>query len=152
MVKTRFEVIGFNEYTSVWDGVRKIMAKEGPRGFYTGLQVSLIRDLPFSGLYYPLYEESKTAFAFLLGMDYLSEHSQNNKSQLLLLTALAATNANVLSCVITHPIDIIRTRILFRFYAKDPNQNDRGVSDAVFKIYRYEGMRGFFRGLTPRIL
>ena len=73
VVKTRFEVIGFNEYSSILDGVRKIMAHEGPRGFFTGLQVSILRDLPFSGLYYPLYEESKTAFAFALGMNALND-------------------------------------------------------------------------------
>jgi hypothetical protein len=28
---------------------------EGARGFFTGLKISLIRDVPFSGLFYPIY-------------------------------------------------------------------------------------------------
>ena len=55
MIKTRFEVIGFNEYTSTYDAVRKIYRTEGIGGFTTGLKVSLIRDVPFSGCFYPIY-------------------------------------------------------------------------------------------------
>ena len=83
VIKTRFEVIGFNEYSSVSDAVRKILRQEGVRGFFTGLYVSILRDLPFSGLYYPLYEESKKAFAYSLGMQALSEDAQNDKLKLL---------------------------------------------------------------------
>ena len=57
--------------------------------------------------------------------------------------------ANVMSCLITHPIDIIRTRILFQFYNTDPTQQYKGVSDAFAKIYRYDGIGGFFRGMLP---
>jgi hypothetical protein len=54
--------------------------------------------------------------------------------------------------MITHPIDIIRTRILFKFYTQDPNQNYTGILDAGRKIYKYDGFRGFFRGMVPRVL
>ena len=72
MVKTRFEVIGFNEYNSVWDACQKIVKNEGYRGFFIGMRVALLRDLPFSGLYYPLYEESKVVVSAALGHQSLS--------------------------------------------------------------------------------
>ena len=55
VIKTRFEVIGFCEYSSTWDAFKKIYASEGLGGFATGLKVSLIRDVPFSGVFYPIY-------------------------------------------------------------------------------------------------
>ena len=59
VIKTRFEVVGFNEYNSTYDAVRKIYAQEGLSGFSTGLKVSLIRDVPFSGIFYPIYNFTK---------------------------------------------------------------------------------------------
>jgi hypothetical protein len=69
VIKTRLEVLGFSEYTSLLDAVRKIYAKEGPLGFFTGLKISLIRDVPFSGVFYPIYEFCKRFYASVLGVD-----------------------------------------------------------------------------------
>jgi hypothetical protein len=55
LIKSRLEVIGFNEYNSIMDAVRKIYLQEGLSGFWTGIKVSLIRDVPFSGTFYPIY-------------------------------------------------------------------------------------------------
>lgn len=55
VIKTRLEVVGFNEYSGIADACRKIYAREGMSGFFTGLKISLIRDVPFSGLFYPVY-------------------------------------------------------------------------------------------------
>lgn len=55
IIKTRFEVVGFKEYGSVYDACRQIVRKEGFGGFFTGLKVSLIRDIPFSSIFYPTY-------------------------------------------------------------------------------------------------
>jgi len=55
VIKTRLEVVGFNEYTGVIDAVKKVYSREGPRAFFTGLKISLIRDVPFSGTFYPIY-------------------------------------------------------------------------------------------------
>ena len=55
VIKTRLEVVGFNEYSGVFDAVNKIYAREGFKAFFTGLKISLIRDVPFSSTFYPIY-------------------------------------------------------------------------------------------------
>lgn len=55
VIKTRLEVIGFSEYNNTLDAFRQILAKEGAKGFFTGLKISLIRDVPSSGIFYPVY-------------------------------------------------------------------------------------------------
>jgi hypothetical protein len=87
VVKTRFEVIGFNEYTSIADAVTKIYATEGLKGFMVGLKVGCFRDVPFTGIYYPIYEEAKHAYARLFGFELLSSHEHNNKVQLAILSS-----------------------------------------------------------------
>lgn len=55
VIKTRLEVVGFNQYASLTDACKQIYKLEGIPGFFTGLKISIIRDVPFSGLFYPIY-------------------------------------------------------------------------------------------------
>jgi len=65
VIKTRLEVVGFNEYNSVFDAFSKIYRLEGIGGFWTGIKVSLIRDVPFSGIFYPIYNFCKKELQIL---------------------------------------------------------------------------------------
>lgn len=69
VIKTRLEVIGFNEYKGVSDACTKIYHKEGPLGFYTGLRISLIRDVPFAGMFYPVYSMFRQELTDKFAMD-----------------------------------------------------------------------------------
>lgn len=73
IIKTRLEVIGFNEYNSISDACRKIYLNEGLGGFMTGVKISLIRDVPFSGIFYPIYNLFKYELAALYELKYKSE-------------------------------------------------------------------------------
>ena len=37
-------------------------------GLFTGLRVSLIRDVPFSGIFYPIYSLFKTYFMMMMNL------------------------------------------------------------------------------------
>ena len=69
VIKTRLEVVGFSEYNGVAHAARTIVAKEGFSGFFTGLKISLIRDVPFSGVFYPIYNFFKVYYSNLLGTE-----------------------------------------------------------------------------------
>lgn len=45
-----------------------------------------------------------------------NSENKNKVVNLALITSLASWSANIVSCVITHPIDLIRTRVYFKFY------------------------------------
>jgi hypothetical protein len=68
------------------------------------------------------------------------------------VTTCASTTANIISCTITHPIDLIRTRVLFKYYSKNKDEQYDGLRQAFSKIYETDGFFGFFRGLMPRII
>lgn len=63
VIKTRYEVVGFNEYSSIFDAAKKIYINEGFRGYFTGVKVSLVRDVPFTGTFYPIYSFFKREMA-----------------------------------------------------------------------------------------
>ena len=118
VIKTRFEVLGFSEYSGFTDAIRKLYINEGPGGFFTGLKISLIRDVPFAGIFFPIYEFCKKFYSLLL----LSEIEDPNKKRVMnvaLISSLSSVTANLMSCMITHPLDIIRTRVFFQYYNKD---------------------------------
>ena len=119
VIKTRLEVLGFSEYSSLYDAAGKIFSQEGAMGFLTGLKVSLIRDVPFSGLFFPIYEICKVFYSRILMFDYRDDFMHNRALYLTLISSLSSITANFWSCVITHPLDIIRTRIFFQRFNKD---------------------------------
>ena len=118
VIQTRFEVLGFSAYSGFTDAIRKLYINEGPGGFFTGLKISLIRDVPFAGIFFPIYEFCKKFYSLLL----LSEIEDPNKKRVMnvaLISSLSSVTANLMSCMITHPLDIIRTRVFFQYYNKD---------------------------------
>jgi hypothetical protein len=118
VIKTRLEVLGFSEYNGMYDAVGKIYKNEGLGGFFTGLKISLLRDVPFSGIFFPIYEMCKKVYSLFLNVNsnYIQERRLYYNA---LISIMASISANFLSCVITHPLDIIRTRVFFQFYNKD---------------------------------
>jgi hypothetical protein len=105
--------LGFAEYDNLYDAVLKVYSKEGIRGFFTGLGISLLRDVPFSGIFFPIYEFNKKLFSFAIRFDPNNELEKNRGFYIAAISALSSVSANFASCVITHPIDIIRTRVFF---------------------------------------
>jgi solute carrier family 25 protein 39/40 len=82
-------------------------------GFFTGLKISLIRDVPFSGIFFPIYELTKKSLSFILNFDINKDYSKNRAYYISFISAISSVTANFMSCVITHPLDIIRTRAFF---------------------------------------
>lgn len=103
VIKTRLEVVGFNEYSGMADACKKIYMREGLGAFFTGIQISLIRDVPFAGLFYSIY----SLFRAELRMLYEYEMSGHNVSQADRVKAIAAISslssmaANIAACTIT---------------------------------------------------
>jgi hypothetical protein len=154
VIKTRLEVVGFNEYNGVWDACRKIYTTEGLPAFFTGLKISLIRDVPFAGVFYPIYSFFRSYISALYEYEMSGRTGVTQADRMRALAAIASVSAmmaNIASCTLTHPIDLIRTRALFKHYNKDVNQHYSGILNGVNKIYINDGFQGFFKGLLPRI-
>lgn len=67
---------------------------------------------------------------------------------------LAAAEAGVLTLVLTNPIWVVKTRLCLQYdstVGTADSKQYRGMTDALVKIYKNEGIRGLYRGFVPGI-
>lgn len=118
-------------------------ARSGIRGFsslWRGLAPTLLRDVPFSMLYWFGYENLKKR------MDVSCAQSQ---SEYILKSFASGLVSGSISAAITTPFDVIKTRVQVDRYSTEPS--GRSASQIAQSIFRSEGWRGLFIGIVPRI-
>ncbi|EFC46847.1 predicted protein, partial [Naegleria gruberi] len=143
VVKTRLEFMENNR--GVLETFSHIAKNEGLRGFFSGLFATLVRDIPNAGLNFLFYNQTRYA---LTNTFYKGREKEMETSPFITMPSGAV--GGVLSSVITHPFDMIRTRLQL-----EPSSNTKaynGVIHALVTITKNEGFRTLFRGVSPRIM
>lgn len=111
-----------------WSVVKEL----GLFGLYKGARACLLRDVPFSAIYFPAYAHTKARLA--------DENGYNHPLSLLVAGAIAGIPA---ASLVT-PADVIKTRL--QVVARTGQTTYSGITDAVRKIYAEEGPRAFWKG------
>lgn len=124
-----------------------LVRNHGVLGLWRGYTATLLRDVPFSALYWPLYEQTKA----VLG----SPARQTSKDYFMVCFASGALAGSVASTV-TLPFDVIKTIRQIDIGEKEimnVRQGQTGTNLLIAKeLVREQGVRGLFVGLTPRLL
>ncbi|KAF9427157.1 mitochondrial aspartate-glutamate transporter agc1 [Podila epigama] len=143
IVKIRLQVAGeaakASEGAAPRPGAVTIVRNLGLMGLYKGASACLLRDIPFSAIYFPVYAHLKKD-VFKEGPDH-----RLAISELLMAGAIAGMPA----AYFTTPADVIKTRL--QVEAKKGQSTYSGITDAARKIYAEEGFRAFFKGGPARI-
>lgn len=142
IVKIRLQVQGEMAKTSdvpkrsaMW-----IVRNLGLVGLYKGASACLLRDGPFSAIYFPCYAHLKK--------DYFGESPTKKLGVLQLLTAGAI--AGMPAAYLTTPCDVIKTRL--QVEARKGETKYTGLRHAASTIYKEEGFKAFFKGGPARIM
>lgn len=135
VIKTRFESRAFN-YSSTAHALSSILRTEGLRGLTKGLGPTLVRDVPFSGLYLMFYEQLKT---------WVPEEVSGTQSSAAVHFSCGLV-AGLLASLVTQPADVIKTRLQLS------SGSGLRLTGAVLQIYRDRGLGGFTTGIVPRSL
>jgi len=135
VIKTRFESRAFN-YSSTAHALSSILRTEGLRGLTRGLGPTLVRDVPFSGLYLMFYEQLKT---------WVPEEVSRTQSSAAVHFSCGLV-AGLLASLVTQPADVIKTRLQLS------SGSGLRLTGAVLQIYRDRGLGGFTTGIVPRSL
>nr|AKN21581.1 slc25a-13 [Schmidtea mediterranea] len=118
---------------SIYQSVCRIFTVSGLPGFYRGLFSTVLRDAPYSGIFVMTYNRSKEVF------------KANEDSCGFLRLVMCALVASCFASTITQPADVIKThRQLF-------TEKRENTSDILQRIYKTEGIGGYFRGSSLRI-
>jgi len=122
-------------------GAVHIIRQLGVVGLYKGATACLMRDIPFSAIYFPVYSHFKTD---VFHQDY------NGKQLSFLETLASAAIAGMPAAYLTTPFDVVKTRL--QVEARKGQSHYKGVFDAFGKIYREEGFKALWKGGPARII
>lgn len=115
----------------------------GLKGMYRGYEWTLLRDVPFNAIYFTLYNVLKTEF-----IKHKSKKCGANTNLSAKELLFAGCVSGTVASAITTPADCIKTCV----QSGSQEFANVGVLGAARIIYKQNGMRGFFRGVIPRIL
>lgn len=117
-----------------------IVRNLGLVGLYKGASACLLRDVPFSAIYFPTYNHLKR--------DLFGESPAKKLGILQLLTAGAI--AGMPAAYLTTPCDVIKTRL--QVEARKGDTAYTSLRHAAKTIWKEEGFSAFFKGGPARIL
>ncbi|KAI3406045.2 AGC1 [Candida oxycetoniae] len=122
----------------------QIVRQLGIKGLYKGASACLLRDVPFSAIYFPTYANLKK---YMFGFDPNDDTKKQKLSSWQLLVAGALAGAP--SAFFTTPADVIKTRL--QVAGKKNDIKYRGIIDCGASILRTEGLSAFFKGSLARV-
>ena len=115
---------------------RLLYQREGVRGFYRGVGIAALGSAPGVACYITVYEWAKHRLAAGLGGGWSVDSPVVHLS--------AGFAAEVVSCVVWLPIDVVKERL----QAQGPAVQNRytGSLDGIARVARLEGLRGLYKG------
>lgn len=122
-------------------GAIEIVRELGIKGLYKGAAACLLRDIPFSAIYFSVYSNLKRR-VFGEGVD----GKRLRPIEFLAAGAIAGMPAAYLAT----PADVIKTRL--QVVPRPGQQTYHSIADAFTKIMRDEGPTAFFKGGIARVV
>lgn len=121
------------------DILRETLRTEGLRGMYRGYISTVLREIPFSFIQFPLWEYFKKTWSSF-------QKSPVDPWQ----SSICGATAGCIAAGITTPLDVAKTRIML---AETGSALSTGsISFAIRAVYRENGTKGLFAGVVPRML
>lgn len=129
-----------SHYHSCWNALLGIVGKGGFSSLYNGWGAVLCRNVPHSIIKFYTYESLKNMM-----FSSHQAHAQPTTISTLLCGGIAASTA----ALFTTPFDVVKTRL----QTQVPGSVNRyhGVFNTLKDISRHEGLKGLYRGLSPRL-
>ncbi|KAK1303374.1 Mitochondrial arginine transporter BAC2 [Acorus calamus] len=123
---------------------RSILRREGLRGMYRGLSITMLRDAPAHGVYFLTYEYGREKF---------HPGCRKNGQESLGTMLVAGGMAGVASWVCCYPFDVIKSRLQAQTKPRqgDPPPVYGGIMDCFRKSVREEGYGVLWRGLGTAV-
>lgn len=119
---------------------KSLIKSEGVRGFYRSYLTTVLREIPFGTIQYPLWEYLKTICA---------EYTRQKKCEPY-QSAICGAIAGGFSAGVTTPLDVAKTRITLSEKKQKLTQKYK-ISNTLKEIVRENGYKGLFAGLVPRV-
>ncbi|KAM3363076.1 folate transporter 1, chloroplastic isoform X1 [Capsicum galapagoense] len=154
LVKTRLQLQTPNQirpYNGFHDALRTIIKEEGWKALYKGLMPSLFLQVTHGAIQFTAYEEFRKILVSLKAQE--NENPLATAADLLDSVDYATLGASskLAAILTTYPFQVVRSRLQQRPSTTGvPRYMDSW--HVVKETARFEGLRGFYRGITPNML
>ncbi|KAL8832672.1 MAG: hypothetical protein Q9191_000125 [Dirinaria sp. TL-2023a] len=132
-------------YRGVQGTAAMIWKEDGLRGMYRGLGPMLLGYVPTWAIYLTVYNKTQAYF-------------RTKTDNWFFANICASLSGGACSTMATNPIWVVKTRLMSQSSASSSNSSSRApwqyhsTFDAIRKMYRAEGIKPFYSGLTPAML
>lgn len=136
VIKTRFELISNNEYKSIKEAFIKIRRDESLKTLLKGSSSVLSREIVYSLIQYGLYQF------------FLDQFGKKENLKIF----ISSYASSLIALIFSHPFEVVRNRIMIqqKFLVNDKVYT--GLYYGIKKIIKLDGLKGFFKGILPRII
>lgn len=117
----------------------QLVKEKGILGLYKGTFSTMLRDVTFSLIYFPLFAN----------LNNLGPKRKSGES-VFWVSFISGCFSGAFAAVAVNPIDVVKTRL--QLLKKIEGQSYNGVLDAFMKIYKNEGVPAFFKGSAARMM
>lgn len=120
----------------------------GVGSMFTGLKITLWRDVPFSGIYWLCYELFKDRIGGAMKVDFAASHQEDWK--VFTTSFLLGSMGGVVAAAFTNPFDVGKTRLQI---ATEQKPLAKPLMFLFLRqIYQNEGMGALYSGFGPRVM
>ncbi|CAA7025792.1 unnamed protein product [Microthlaspi erraticum] len=137
LIKIRLQLQQSKSKTGPISLAKSILKREGLKGLYKGLTITVLRDAPAHGLYFWTYEYVR---------ERLHPGCRKNGEESLRTMLVAGGLAGVASWVACYPLDVVKTRL-----QQGGDGAYDGISDCFRKSITQEGYGVLWRGLGTAV-
>lgn len=115
------------------------------RTMYTGFGITLMREIPFSAIQFPLFETLKYKWKC-----YMNRNNTRGEDEVQHLTglqsAICGSISGAVAASLTTPLDVLKTQVMVAGEPVRPS-----LVSIAKRIAREHGIKGFFAGIGPRV-
>ncbi|KAG0232793.1 hypothetical protein BGW41_001727 [Actinomortierella wolfii] len=150
VIKQRMQT---KQFATTSGAVRAVIQNEGFRGFYRGYFSTVVREIPFTCIQFPLYEAMKKNWARRTDRNAVDAWE----------AAICGSIAGGIAAGLTTPLDVIKTRLMLsqRAAAGAATTTAAAAANSAYysgivstfrRIWVEEGPRALFSGIGPRVM
>ncbi|KAK2507360.1 hypothetical protein MC885_012706 [Smutsia gigantea] len=142
VLRTRFAAQGEPKvYKTLREAVVTMYRTEGPLVFYKGLNPTMIAIFPYAGFQFSFYNSLKHMCEWVVPAERKKKENLKN--------LLCGSGAGVISKTLTYPLDLFKKRLQVGGFEQARASFGQ---DCAKQVFQEEGLRGFFKGLSPSLL
>jgi len=149
VVKQRMQLHG-THYRSLRECFATVWKREGFRGLYLSYPTTLLMNIPYASTHFITYELVMDKVFNAAGNDDNKKKKKNEYN--IWKHVCAGGTAGAVAAAISTPFDVIKTQLQTQGHYIDNMTQHTGISDAAKHIYQTQGLKGFMRGIVPRML